>query len=43
MHRLQAQVHRRGDHAGCEDSVGEFEERIGAAIEAAVERFAEGM
>ena len=43
MHRLQAQVHRRGDYAGCEDGVGEFEERVGVAIEAAVERLAEGV
>jgi hypothetical protein len=43
MHRLQAQVHRRGDYAGSEDGVGKFEEHVGAAIEAAVERLAEGL
>jgi hypothetical protein len=42
MHSLQAQVHWRGYDTGCEDGVGKFEERVGAAIETLVERIAEG-
>ncbi len=37
MRRLQAQVHRRRDLLGGEEGIGEFEEGVSAAMEAAVE------
>jgi hypothetical protein len=42
VHRLQAQVDRRRDNTGCEDSLGEFEQSVGVAIEALVEGVTEG-
>jgi hypothetical protein len=41
--KLQTQVDRRRDDIGCEDGVGEFEERVGAAIETLIQRIAEGV
>ncbi len=41
MEGLEAQVDRRGDNTGHKYSVGEFEERISAAMEALVEGAAE--
>lgn len=36
-------MHRRRDGVGGEDGVGEFEEGVGSAVEALVERVAEGV
>jgi hypothetical protein len=42
MGRPQAQVHRRRGRLRAEEGIGEFEEGVGAAMEAAVERVSEG-
>jgi hypothetical protein len=42
VRRFEAQVDRRGYRSRGEEGVGELEERVGAAIEAAVERISEG-
>jgi hypothetical protein len=42
VRRFEAQVYRRGYHPGGKEGIAEFEERVGAAIEAAVERVSEG-
>ncbi len=34
-------MNRRGDHTGRQERIGEFEQRVGAAIEAFVEQMAE--
>ena len=41
MRSFQAQMHRRGDGPGRQEGVGQFEQRVGAAIEAPVEGEAE--
>jgi hypothetical protein len=43
VRRLQTRVDRRREDTGREDGIGEFEERIGAAIETLVEQIAEGV
>ena len=42
VRRFEAQVYRRGDHPRGKDGIAELEERVGTAIEAAVERVSEG-
>jgi hypothetical protein len=42
VRRFEAQVYRRGYHPGGKEGIAELEERVGAVIEAAVDRVTEG-